>query len=180
MKKIIAVFLILLISSSAFCDDDVSSIYFGLDLGYLDPLLNKTVYNQIETKMSVAPGLEFSIPVNYVIPTEKNKDATSLGAALNLNYRPFENGLFFSFSMFDISYVFGSDAPSTRLNYLNQMGLGYTFGVKKFQIEPAIIFINPNGVYDVTINQLKESLGGYPTIRLQFIVSYRIFEIKNY
>jgi hypothetical protein len=175
MKRLLLTLLLCLaVILNLSADDDRSSIYLGLDLGYLDPLFSGTVYNQVSVKLDVAPGLEFSLPINYVLPFKDNYDSSSLGCALNLDYHPFENGLFFSFSLFDIAYVFGSDAPYTRLNYLNQMGLGYSFVFNKFLFEPALIFINPNGVYDVTINQLKESLGGYPTIRCQLMISYRL------
>jgi hypothetical protein len=176
MKRLLLILLICIaVIPNLSAENDKSSIYLGLDLGYLDPLLSSTLYNQVSVKFDIAPGLEFSFPINYVIPLKDNYDSSSLGCALNLDYHPFENGLFFSFSLFDVTYVFGSDAPSTRLNYLNQMGLGYSFIFKKFLIEPSFIFINPNGVYDVTINQLKNALGGYPTIRFQFIVGYRLF-----
>jgi hypothetical protein len=177
MKKFILLLLFCIAITPNLFADDKSSIYLGVDLGYLDPIFSSTIYNQVGFKLDVAPGLEFSVPINYVLPLKDNFDSSSLGCALNLDYHPFENGLLFSFSLFDLAYVFGSDAPPCRLNYLNQIGIGYSFPINKFLFEPTILFINPNGVYDVTINQLKDSLGGYPTIRCQFIVSYKIFEI---
>lgn len=176
MKRILLILLlcsVVLLNLSA--TDDKSSIYIGIDLGYLDPLFSSTVYNQVSVKLNVSPGLEFSFPINYVIPLKDNYDSSSLGCALNMDYYPFENGLFFSFSLFDLAYVFGSDAPYTRLKYLNQIGLGYSFYISKFLIEPTIIFINPNGIYDLTISQLKNALGGYPSIRCQLMVGYRLF-----
>lgn len=178
-KMIILLILCFTISSTLYADEDGSSIYVGLDLGYLDPFFSNTIYNQINIKLIAAPDLEFSLPINYTIPIKDNYDSSSLGCALNLDYHPFENGLFFSFSLFDVVYVFGSDAPTTRLNYINQMVLGYSIQIGKFLFEPGIAFINPNGVYDVTINQLKDSLGGYPTIRCQLMISYKIFESDN-
>ncbi|MBK5200636.1 MAG: hypothetical protein JJE21_03785 [Spirochaetaceae bacterium] len=175
MRKKIAVLLITLISIfSISAEEKSSSLFIGLDLGYLDPFVNNTIYNQIVPRINVVPGLDLELDLNLVIPKDSSYDSISFGSTLNLDYSPFNNGLFFSFSLFDIAYVFGNDAPLNRLNFLNQLGFGYTFYINRFALEPALIFINPNGVYDETVSELSNSLGGYPFLRFQFLLSYKI------
>jgi len=175
MRKKIAIILISSISLfSISAEDNSSSLYLGVDLGYLDPIFNGTIYNQIVPKINVVEGLDLDLAINLVIPKDKTYDSLSLGSVLNLNYYPFDNGLFFSFSLFDIAYVFGNDAPLDRLNFLNQLGLGYSIYKGRFSFEPSLVFINPNGVYDETVAELSNSLGTYPFIRFQFLLSYKI------
>lgn len=180
MRKKIAILFIAVISLfSISAKENYSSLFISLDLGYLDPLFDKTIYNQIVPRINVVPNLDLDINLNLVIPLDKRYDSLSFGTILNLIYRPFYNGLFFSFSLFDIAYVFGNDAPLDRLNFLNQLGLGYKFYIDRFYLEPALIFINPNGVYDATVSELSNSLGGFPFIRFQFLVGYKICDLEN-
>lgn len=173
-KKIILLVLTLISIFNISAEDNSSSLFIGIDLGYLDPLFNDTFYNQIVPRINVVPGLDLDLALNLVIPKDTSYESTSFGSILNLDYRPFNNGLFFSFSIFDIAYVFGNDAPLNRLNFLNQLGFGYSFYIHRFVVEPALIFINPNGVYDETVSELSNSLGGYPFLRFQFLLSYKI------
>jgi len=179
MKRVVFLFLLSVsIFSKLYSIDDVSSIDLAIDLSYIDPFIDNVIYNEITPSINIYDDLSIRLPINFIIPTDNNLDILGIGYSIDVLYRPFFNNIYISFSLIKVEHLFGLDAPYENLQYLNKLSLGYSYFYNdKIFIEPAISFINLNGIYDESISTLKDSFEGFPTTRFSLIVGYRIINI---
>lgn len=180
MKKVVFLFLFFVLSiCNVYANDESSSIDIAIDVSYLDPLINNIIYNEITPSIKISSDLSIRLPINFIIPREKNLDLIGIGTSIDVLYRPFFNNLFISFSMIKVEWLLGLDAPFENINYLNKLSFGYTFYIKdKLFIEPSISFFNLNGIYEESITILKNNLVGFPTTRFSLLVGYQLFNIN--
>ncbi len=179
MKRIVFLFIFSIsIISNLYSIDDVSSIDLAIDLSYIDPVINNVIYNEITPSINIYDDLSLRIPVNFIIPIDKNLDVYGIGSSIDVLYRPFFNNIFISFSLIKVEYLFGLDSPYENIQYLNKLTFGYSYHYnEKIFIEPAMSFFNLNGIYDDSISTLKDSFKGFPTTRFSLLVGYRILNI---
>jgi len=166
----------MLLSTRGVSAAERGKIGIGVDVAYLDPQISSLMYNQVSTTISLSSEFSLRLPLTYVIGNSET-DVTMLGGGVALDYQPFAIPLFVSLSMVHCGYLFGSDAPLERLQYLDEFSLGYRWHPKKgkFFIEPSITFFDPSGVYSTEYEALKESFQKFPDIRLSVLIGYEFF-----
>ncbi len=178
MKRIVFLCFLVLLSIGGFASENKSSLDVAIDMCYIDPFKDNVVYNELTLGLNIDEDLSLRIPINLVIPTTSNIDLVGLGGSIDVLYRPLFNGIFISFSLVKIQYLFGYDAPLDNIQYLNKVSFGYTFNVfDSWFIEPSILFFNLNGMYEDSLLLLRESFNGFPSVRGSLLVGYKLCEI---
>lgn len=176
MKKIALLFLLIIISTNLFADDEPSSLDVALDVAYLDPFIDHIVYNELTLNLNVDSDISLRIPINIIFPLSNTSDLIGIGGSIDVLYRPIFNGIFVSFSLVKIEYLTGYDAPLENIQYLNKLSFGYTYKINEnWFVEPSVSFFNLNGMYEDSILILKDSFGDFPSVRASLLIGYKIF-----
>lgn len=176
MKKIALLFLLIIISTNLFADDESSSLDVALDVAYLDPFIDHIVYNELTLNLNVDSDISLRIPINIIFPLSNTSDLIGIGGSIDVLYRPIFNGIFVSFSLVKIEYLTGYDAPLENIQYLNKLSFGYTYKINEnWFVEPSVSFFNLNGMYEDSILILKDSFGDFPSVRASLLIGYKIF-----
>ncbi|MCY1151121.1 MAG: hypothetical protein PQJ49_01690 [Sphaerochaetaceae bacterium] len=177
MKRVVFLCLIILIHFNLFASDDKSSLDLSLDLAYIDPFIDDILYNELTLNLDIEEDFSLRIPVNFVIPLDGNTDVKGIGGSIDVLYRPLFNGVFVSFSLVKIEYLFGVDAPLENLQYLSKLSFGFTYDIaESLYIEPSVSFFNLNGIYEESLDILKDSFNSFPSLRASLCIGYKIID----
>ncbi len=175
MKRVVFLCIIYLVPINLFAVTNKSSLDLSLDLAYIDPFIDDILYNEVTFNLKVEDDFSLRIPLNFVIPLDKETDVKGVGGSIDILYRPLFNGIFVSFSLVKIEYLFGIDAPLDNLQYLSRLSFGYTYGINEnLYIEPSVSFFNLNGIYEESLDILKDSFNSFPSLRASLCIGYKI------
>lgn len=124
--KVLLVLLAVLLPFYLFSDHSQSvplRLYGAVDTTSLRSLFTPSLY--LSGSVGVSYGeLGFFIPVTYIADgTGGNEQLIDMG--VHLAIFPFSSGLFYSVSLIDMVVFVGPYTPSSRVNSINEMTLGY-------------------------------------------------------
>jgi hypothetical protein len=177
MKRVVFLCIIFSLSINLFANSDKSSLDLSLDLAYIDPFIDDVLYNEMTLNLNIEEDFSLRIPINLVIPLDGNIDVKGVGGSIDVLYRPLFNGIFISFSLVKIEYLFGIDSPLENLQYLSKLSFGYTYAIDEtLYIEPAVSFFNLNGIYEESLDILKDSFGSFPSLRASLCIGYKVID----
>ncbi|MFA6890623.1 MAG: hypothetical protein WCQ66_00910 [Sphaerochaetaceae bacterium] len=149
-----------------------ASAWTALDVMAVDALWSGQCTIRMEAGVRMADGFGLRIPFSC-IRRLGSYDVTFLGGGVHLEYRPFENGLFVSFGVFEGGWFLGADRPQESGCLLNEMAFGYTWRFPShWFVEPTIRIRDPSGVFATEQNRMEEAFGSYPMVRLSVLVGW--------
>ncbi|MCH3918582.1 MAG: hypothetical protein LKE40_14205 [Spirochaetia bacterium] len=183
-KHLIAKIYILLLclfpcAGQAFAESRMAHFSIAADVAYTDPFISKLVYNHVCATVNLDKNFSLRVPLVYAISLD-DRDVSLLSSGVQLDYYPFQLPLFISLSMVDVAYLFGIDAPLERLQYLDEVAIGYHWDISDgFFVEPAVVLFDPSGVYADAYEAVTESFGDFPKIRFELHIGFNLFDFPE-
>ncbi len=178
MKKVILTLALALLLNPVWAEGG-SSLSLGFDLRGLEALFLPTVQAEAEMKLNINPEFSLRLPVFFACDLLYS-DIQLWQFGLLLDYHPFRNSLYLSFSLLQVGIFSGFDKPEENVLFLNEVAFGFTWHItKRLYLEPRLVIYDPSGVFESEYELLKRTFPDRSQFRISFLFGWETLAIPS-
>jgi len=171
MKKILIIFLLLLIGFSLY------AISLNLDLSTAcDFAFSSGQEYYVDAQFPILEGFCLTVPISLCC-----YDSLALGTVgLELAYYPWNKGAFVSFTILELGKELNSNFLEKELFSLNEIKLGWKQEFSNnFQVELQLDVRNPSKTFEDEYEKIRTVFPNYKDLRIRILVGWKLNGVKK-